>query len=141
MNSSARLAAEAGSSARVTSASRLDPITLSRRSFAAKCAAYLSRGLGLICIDIVTSHHFNLHNELIDVLRLDPAFRQDADVSLAALAYRPARRDGQDQVDAWAVPLSLGGTLPVLPLALRGAGLVPLDLEATYTETRQRCRL
>ncbi len=26
-------------------------------------------------------------------------------------------------------------------LALRGAFFVPVDLEATYTETRQRCRL
>ena len=39
-----------------------------RRLFAAKCAAYLARGVGLICLDIVTSHHFNLHNELIELL-------------------------------------------------------------------------
>src|SRR5207248_7345241 len=65
------------------------------------------------------------------------AFRQGAEVSLAALAYRPAHRDGQDQVDAWAVPLRVGGTLPVLPLVLRGAGPVRLDLETTYSETRQ----
>ena len=63
------------------------------------------------------------------------------DVSLVALAYRPVHRSDQDQIDTWAVPLELGGTLPVLPLSLRGAEVVPLDLEATYTETRQRCRL
>jgi hypothetical protein len=44
-------------------------------------------------------------------------------------------------VETWSVPLQLTGTMPVLPLALRGAGIVPLDLEATYAETRQRCRL
>jgi hypothetical protein len=112
-----------------------------RRGFAAKCAAYLQRGIGVVVADLVTTRQANLHNELIDVLRLDGAFRQGAEVSLAALAYRPAHRGGQDQVDAWAVALRVGGALPVLPLALRGAGPVPLDLEATYSETRQRCRL
>jgi hypothetical protein len=112
-----------------------------RRAFAAKGAAYLQRGIGVAVVDLITTRQTNLDNELMDVLRLGEAFRQGEDVSLAALAYRPAHRGGQDQVDVWAVPLQVGGTLPVLPLALRGAGPVPLDLEATYTEVRQRCRL
>jgi hypothetical protein len=112
-----------------------------RRAFAAKCAAYLQRGIGVVVADLVTTRQANLHNELIDLLRLDETFRQGADVLLTALAYRPVHRDGQDQLDVWAVPLRVGGTLPVLPLALRGAGSVPLDLEATYTEIRERCRL
>ena len=112
-----------------------------RRAFAGKCAAYLQRGIGVVVADIVTTRQANLHNELIDLLRLDAGFRQAPEVSLAALAYRPAHRDGQDQVDVWAEPLQVGGTLPVLPLALRGAGLLPLDLEAAYTQTLQRFRL
>jgi hypothetical protein len=112
-----------------------------RRGFAAKCAAYLQRGVGVAVADIVTTRQANLHNELVEVLQLGEAFRQGAEVSLAAVAYRPAHRDGQDQVDVWSAPLRVGGALPVLPLALRGAGAVPLDLEATYTETRKRCRL
>ena len=39
-----------------------------RRAFAAKCAAYLQRGIGLIVIDIVTSRHANLHDELVGLL-------------------------------------------------------------------------
>src|ERR1700676_5552660 len=39
-----------------------------RRAFAAKCAAYLQRGIGLIIVDIVTSRHANLHEELMAVL-------------------------------------------------------------------------
>jgi hypothetical protein len=112
-----------------------------RSGFAAKCAAYLQRGIGVVVADIVTTRQANMHNELIAVLRLDETFRQGEDVSLAALAYRPAHRGGQNQVDVWAVSLRVGGTLPVLPLTLRGAGPIPLDLEASYTETRQRCRL
>jgi hypothetical protein len=41
----------------------------SRSAFAAKSAAYLYRGVGLITPAVVTSRQFNLHNELIDVLR------------------------------------------------------------------------
>jgi hypothetical protein len=112
-----------------------------RRAFAAKCAAYLQRGIGIVVADLVTSRQANMHNELIDGLRLDEAFRLGDDVMLAALAYRPTHRDGQDQVDAWTQRLQVGGPLPRLPLALRGTGVVPLDLETTYSETRQRCRL
>gem|GEM_PF-5535882 len=39
------------------------------------------------------------------------------------------------------MPLALGQPLPVLPLALRNAGVVPVDLETTYTEACQRSRL
>jgi hypothetical protein len=101
-----------------------------RRGFAAKCAAYLQRGIGVVVVDIVTTRQANLHNEMVEALRLEETFRLGDDVSLVALAYRPASRDSQAQVDVWAVPLRVGGTLPVLPLALRGAGPVPLDLEA-----------
>jgi hypothetical protein len=112
-----------------------------RRAFAAKCAAYLQRGIGVVVADIVTTRQANMHNELIDLLRLEENFRQGDDVFLAALAYRPAHQGGQDQIEVWDVPLQLGGNLPVLPLALRGVGSVPLDLDATYTEVRERCRL
>jgi hypothetical protein len=37
--------------------------------------------------------------------------------------------------------LTVGQPLPTLPLALRGAFLVPVNLEATYMETRQHSRL
>lgn len=32
-----------------------------RRAFVAKCASYLSQGIGLIVVDIVTTRHANLH--------------------------------------------------------------------------------
>ena len=46
----------------------------SRSAFAAKSAAYLYRGVGLVTLDVVTGRQFNLHNELIDLLRLDSSF-------------------------------------------------------------------
>jgi Protein of unknown function (DUF4058) len=112
-----------------------------RRAFAAKCAAYLSRGIGLIAIDIVTSHHFNLHNELIDLLSAGGQFLMAPEVFLSAVAYRPARRSEMNQVDIWPQPLAVGEPLPILPLALRGGAAVPVDLDTTYKEARERSRL
>jgi hypothetical protein len=69
-----------------------------RRLFAAKCATYLSRGVGLVIIDVVTSRQGNLHNELADLLGLDAAFRMGAAQSLYSVAYRPVRIDGVERI-------------------------------------------
>jgi hypothetical protein len=111
-----------------------------RRSFAGKCAAYLKRGVGLIVVDVVTSRRANLHRELLDLLNQSGASAL-VQTDLYATAYRPCQRGGQGQLDIWAEPLTVSQPLPVLPLALRGAFVVPVNLEATYTETRQVSRL
>lgn len=112
-----------------------------RRAFAAKCAAYLQHGIGVVTVDIVTSRRFNPHNELIQLLHLAAPFLMPEDATLYAVAYRPARRGDVNQIDLWPVPLAVGGPLPLLPLALRGTRAVLLDLDGTYTETRLRSRL
>lgn len=112
-----------------------------RRAFAAKCASYLHRGIGLIIVDIVTSRQANLHNELVALLGQAAQFVISADSCLYTVAYRPTRRDGADQLDVWPSRLLVGSALPVVPLGLRGAGCVPLDLDATYQEACQRSRI
>jgi len=112
-----------------------------RGGFAGKCAAYLQKGIGLIAADIVTTRHANLHNELIRLLEADDKYLLADDVYLYAVAYRPARRGAENLIDLWPVPLTVGGRLPLLPLALRGAPAVPVDLEKTYTDARERSRL
>ena len=113
----------------------------SRRAFAAKCAAYLQRGVGLVVIDIVTSRQFNLHNEMVRMMNWGDAFLMPPDALLYAAAYRPARRQESNQIDVWPHTLTVGQALPLAPLALRGASAVPLDLEATYNDACQRSRL
>jgi len=78
---------------------------------------------------------------LIRLLGAGEKFCLPEDVYLFAVAYRPARRGEDNQIDLWPVSLTVGGTLPVLPLALRGTCAVPLDLETTYTDARERSRL
>ena len=112
-----------------------------RLAFAAKCASYLSAGIGLIVVDVVTERLANLHNELIDLLHQDERFRFPANTSLYASAFRPARRQSGDVIDLWLAPLTIGRPLPMLPLALRNGPCLPIDLEGTYMEARARSRL
>jgi hypothetical protein len=113
----------------------------SRAVFAGKTAAYLQRGIGLMIIDVVTGRRFNLHSELVRVLGLDTSFSMSDDAFLYAVAYRPVRRGRADQIDVWPVILSLGETLPVLPLALLGSHAIPLDLNVAYEDACRRSRL
>lgn len=112
-----------------------------RRAFAAKCAAYLQQGVGLVVVDIVTSRSADLHAELAGLLGVTagppPADR------LYAVAYRPVRsaEAGGERIDVWAEPLAIGRSLPALPLALDRGRVVRLDLDATYGEACQRRRI
>jgi hypothetical protein len=112
-----------------------------RRAFAAKCATYLSRGIGVVVVDIVTNRSANLHNETIELLGHGDPFLLAPGVHTYAVAYRPSRQPAGDQIEIWPEPLAIGRELPVLPLGLRNAGVVPVDLGAAYAEARRRTRL
>jgi hypothetical protein len=108
-----------------------------REAFAAKCAAYLQRGIGLVVVDVVTVRQANLHNDLLDLLRQAGAPRMSEDSFLYASAYWPVHRQERNAIDLWVAPLALGQPLPTLPLALRGAGCVPLNLDSAYARARE----
>ena len=113
----------------------------SRRAFAVKSAAYLQRGVGLALVDVVTNRRFNLHNELVRLLQWNDANLMPAEASLYTVSYRPLRRDETNLIDIWPTELGLGSALPVVPLPIRGYGVIPLDLETTYADACQRSRL
>lgn len=46
-----------------------------------------------------------------------------------------------EQIELWPKLLTVGQPLPELPLALRNAMTLPVDLEKTYEEARLRSRL
>ena len=112
-----------------------------RDAFAAKCAAYLQCGIGLLVVDIVTSRDVNLHNVLATMLHWPSNVVLPDESFLYAATYHPVRRGGQNLIDDWLVPLRVGEQLPVMPLPVRGLGCLPLDLEAGYTRARQSSRL
>jgi hypothetical protein len=109
-----------------------------RRAFAMKCLNYLNAGIGLIIVDVVTERRANLHDEMAELIVGD-APRFPGAPSTYAAAYRPYRRGDEDKVGIWPTTLTVGDVLPVLPLWLREVdGPVRVDLEAAYTEARQR---
>jgi hypothetical protein len=112
-----------------------------RRLFAAKCATYLSRGIGLIILDVVTSRQGNLHNELIDLLGLEGNYQLPGQQSLYSVAYRPVRIAGVEQIQTWPMALAVGQPLPTMPLSLAADHCVPVDLETAYVEACQRRRV
>lgn len=112
-----------------------------KEQFAGKCLSYLSKGLGLVVIDIVTERLANLHNALVRLGAQDDRFLMPDDPPIYACAYRPVHRKKNDAVDMWLRSLGVGLPLPELPLALKGYGCVRLDLEATYAEACERNRI
>lgn len=112
-----------------------------RRALATKCASYLYQGISVIIVDIVTNRRANLHNEILQVMEAAEHLQMPAETNLYAVAYRPLRRSQGDEIDIWRTPLTLGGTLPTLPLGLRGDLAIPVDFEATYAEACLRKRL
>ena len=110
-----------------------------RLAFATKCASYLAQGVSLIVMDVVTNRHANLHN--MRLMEAAPDLDFPPDVTLYAAAYRPARRNQQEEIDLWKRPLALGAALPTLPLRLTGDLFVPVDFEAAYQEACRRRRL
>lgn len=112
-----------------------------RRLFAAKCATYLARGVGLVIVDVVTSRQANLHNELVELLGLGSAYPMPVQQTLYAVAYRPLRRGAAEVVETWPMPLAVGQPLPTVPLSLEAEICVPVDLEAAYRDACQRRRV
>lgn len=112
-----------------------------RRLFAAKCATYLSRGIGLIVVDVVTSRQGSLHNEMIALLGWDAGCLLPGSPSLVAVSYRPLNASAGGRIETWPQPLAIGQTLPTLPLSLAADHCVPVDLEVSYREACQRRRI
>jgi len=106
----------------------------SRRTFAAKCAGYLKQAISVIVIDVVTERTANLHADLLDALEAAQA-AWEAPTQLYAVAYRPVPVQSQQRVEVWPETLTLGHSLPVLPLWLRLDLCLPLHLEETYATT------
>jgi hypothetical protein len=111
-----------------------------RQAFVAKCSGLLSQGVSLIIVDIVTNLHANLHHELLKLMEA-PAETYAEKADLYAVAYRPVVRGEQEQLEIWPEALSLGGSLPTLPLRLSADIFTNVCLEPTYTEACRRLRL
>jgi hypothetical protein len=109
-----------------------------RNAFVAKCETYLQQGVGLMVVDVVTGRKANLHDELLHRLAVGAL---PLNTELYAAAYRVVKREGQPFLDMWHEALTVGGSLPAMPLWLRGGLCLPVDLNATYVRTCQEQRI
>jgi len=109
-----------------------------RSAFVAKCAALLQNRVSVTIIDLVTTRHFNLYGELLELIeQTDPALGAEPP-SLYAVACRGTKQGDRWLVENWLETLQIGQPLPTLPLWLADNLAVPLELEASYEET---CRI
>jgi Protein of unknown function (DUF4058) len=109
-----------------------------RQLFVGKCAALLSKGVSVAIVDLVTSRHFNLYAELLELIgQSDPSLGDEPPATYAA-ACRWIDRGAKHILETWSHTLRIGQPLPTLPLWLAENFAVPLELEASYEET---CRV
>jgi Protein of unknown function (DUF4058) len=110
-----------------------------RRAFAAKCAAHLGMGIGLIIVDIVTKRRGNMHDELIRLLQGPDAYLFPGGSHLYSVSYRPLRTEARGaEIEIRPFALAIGQPLPTMSLPLRGGPIIPVDLEVSYTQSRER---
>ena len=112
-----------------------------RNAFVAKCSALLQQQVSVVIVDLVTTRHFNLYHELLELSgAADPALGA-APPDIYAAACRSTRPNRQWKLDAWFHPLKVGANLPTLPLWLADDYSLPLNLESSYEETCRILRL
>lgn len=105
-----------------------------RNVFAAKCAAFLQRGVAVSIIDLVTVRQFNLYVELLTLIGHADPMVSDPPPALYAASCRWVERGKRTILEAWFHTLVLGQLLPTLPLWLSADRAVPLDLERSYEQ-------
>jgi len=112
-----------------------------RQAFVTKCAALLHKRVCVSIVDLVTTRHFNLIADLLDLIgQRDPAFGPTPPPIYAATC-RGRKVRQRPRLEIWAYPLVVGRTLPTLPLWLDDQLAVSLDLEASYEETCRALRI
>jgi hypothetical protein len=112
-----------------------------RGVFVSKVAELLKHDVCVTVVDVVSTSRVNLCAELMTFLESsEPALEEEPSPMYAAtlrLRYEGRRR----VLDSWYQPLTIGQALPALPLWLKEAMAISLDLESSYEETCRELRI
>jgi hypothetical protein len=112
-----------------------------RGAFVSKVAALLKHDICVSIVDVVSTSEFNLHAELMNFLEsADPALGAEPPPMYAA-TLRMRYEDRRRMTDNWYHPLTIGQTLPTLPVWLKETWAVSLDLESSYHEACRALRI
>jgi hypothetical protein len=110
-----------------------------RRAFVAKVAALLQKDVCVSVVDLVTVRQFNLYADLLELIGgTDPQLGATPPHLYSVTIRSRKRPEKRSLLDMWYYPMSVGQTLPTLPLWLSPDLRVLLPLETSYEET---CRL
>ena len=113
-----------------------------RTQFVNKCAALLRQRASVVLVDVVTVPQFNLYSELLEWIgEQDPAIGDNPTPTYAASCRWRPHGGSSHLLEAWNRSLSVGASLPTLPLWLSDDLAIPLDLEASYEQTCQDLRI
>ena len=105
-----------------------------RNMFVAKCAALLQQGVAVSIVDLVTVKRFNLYVELLATVGHADPTTGDPPSHLYAASLRWTRQGDRTILQAWSHELTLGKSLPTLPLWLGPDLVIPLHLEPSYQQ-------
>lgn len=108
-----------------------------RDAFVSKCVSYLHDLVGLVIVDVVTSRHSNLHEELLERW----GETAEAEEPTYCSAYHPRVRGELTELAIWHEPLTIGHPLPPMPLFLSNGPFLTLHLQETYLQTCRDLRV
>ena len=103
-----------------------------RNAFVAKCAALLQKGVAVSIVDVVTTRPFNLYAELMAFLGHSDPTMGAVPPPIYAASCRWIPKGDRAILETWSHTLTVGQSLPTLPLWLTPICVVPLDLEQSY---------
>lgn len=109
-------------------------------AFAVRAAQLMSSGAGVVVVDALpgpASWATHLHS----LTGVYPITKRPRGADAPVLAVQPALTGGAEQFLVWHHNVPAGAPLPTVPLAVRGAMLLALDLEATYAAAVERSKL
>ena len=106
----------------------------SRRSFVAKCAALLRKGVAVSIVDLVTIRRFNLYAQLMEFVGHPDRTMSSEEPPIYAASCRWVSKGTRARLEAWSHTLMIGQPLPTLPLWLGVDLVIALDLEHSYEQ-------
>lgn len=104
----------------------------SRDAFVAKCAALLRKGVAVSIVDLVTNRQFNLYAQLMTFIEHPDPVMTAIEPAIYAASCRWPTLGVKARLETWPHALTIGQPLPLLPLWLSEALVLPLDLEKSY---------
>ncbi|AMV28721.1 hypothetical protein VT84_30225 [Gemmata sp. SH-PL17] len=106
-------------------------------AFAVRAAALMSRGAGVVIVDALpgpASWATHLHS-LVGVY---PITKRPRGTDAPVLVVHPQVHNGAEQFAVWHYTVASAFPLPTVPVPIRGAMNLKLDLEATYAAACER---